>query len=52
MPQLADEPSKAQERTVVVLSLAFIAPVLAVCVVGGYGFAVWMLQMLAGPPGS
>jgi nitrate reductase NapE len=52
MSQRADPPSKREERTVVLVSLVFIAPVLAVCVVGGYGFAVWMLQMLSGPPGS
>lgn len=28
------------------------APVLAVMVVGGYGFLVWMYQLVAGPPGS
>lgn len=28
------------------------APVLAVIIVGGYGFLVWMYQLLAGPPGS
>jgi nitrate reductase NapE len=26
------------------------APVLAVAVVGGYGFIVWMYQLLTGPP--
>ena len=26
------------------------APVLAVIVVGGYGFLVWMYQLVAGPP--
>lgn len=26
------------------------APVLAVLIVAGYGFAVWVYQMLAGPP--
>jgi len=26
------------------------APVLAVMVVGGYGFVVWVYQMIAGPP--
>ena len=30
----------------------FLAPILAVAIVGGYGFAVWMYQILAGPPGS
>ena len=28
-----------------------LAPVLAVMVVGGYGFVVWMYQLVAGPPG-
>lgn len=34
------------------LVLAFaIWPILAVAVVGGYGFAVWIYQMIMGPPG-
>ena len=28
------------------------APVLAVAIVGGFGFVVWMYQLVAGPPGS
>jgi nitrate reductase NapE len=28
------------------------APVLAVAIVSGYGFVVWMLQLVSGPPGS
>ncbi len=28
------------------------APVLAVLIVGGYGFAVWMIQLISGPPGG
>jgi nitrate reductase NapE len=27
-------------------------PVLAVAVVGGYGFLVWMSQLVFGPPGA
>ena len=35
----------------VFLGLTFVvAPALAVAVVGGYGFAVWMYQIIAGPP--
>jgi len=30
----------------------FLAPILAVGIVGGYGFVVWMYQLVAGPPGS
>lgn len=34
------------------LVLAFgIWPVVAVGVVGGYGFFIWMLQIIFGPPG-
>jgi nitrate reductase NapE len=28
-----------------------LAPVLAVAIVGGYGFLIWMYQLIAGPPG-
>ena len=28
------------------------APVLAVMIVGGYGFVVWMYQLIAGPPAA
>ncbi|HET9205689.1 MAG TPA: periplasmic nitrate reductase, NapE protein [Burkholderiaceae bacterium] len=35
-----------------VLFLSFVmAPVVAVAVVAGYGFLVWMFQLVAGPPG-
>ena len=30
---------------------AILMPALAVAAVGGYGFAVWIYQMAAGPPG-
>jgi nitrate reductase NapE len=30
---------------------AFVMPALAVATVGGYGLAVWIYQMIAGPPG-
>lgn len=28
-----------------------LAPILAVLVVAGFGFVVWMYQLIAGPPG-
>ena len=35
------------------LFLTFVlAPALAVALVGGYGFLVWMFQTIAGPPGA
>ena len=44
--------TKAQElRSFLFLSVVM-APVLAVILVSGYGFVVWMYQLFAGPPGS
>ena len=44
--------TKAQElRSFLFLSVVM-APVLAVIFVSGYGFIVWMYQLVAGPPGS
>jgi periplasmic nitrate reductase NapE len=37
-------------RTWIFLTVVM-APVLAVAVVSGYGFIVWMVQTLTGPPG-
>ena len=29
-----------------------LAPALSVAIVGAYGFAIWMVQLIAGPPGA
>ncbi|MEX0760192.1 MAG: periplasmic nitrate reductase, NapE protein [Tistlia sp.] len=39
------------EWTVFAFLAVFIWPFIAVAVVGGYGFAVWMVQLIVGPPG-
>jgi nitrate reductase NapE len=39
------------ELIVFAVIAAFIWPVVAVGVVGGYGFLVWMSQLILGPPG-
>jgi nitrate reductase NapE len=39
------------ELFVFAIIVAFIWPVVAVGVVGGYGFLVWMTQLILGPPG-
>lgn len=39
------------ELIVFAIIAAFIWPVVTVGVVGGYGFAVWMSQLILGPPG-
>jgi len=30
----------------------FLAPAVSVALVGGLGFAIWIYQMIAGPPGA
>lgn len=41
------------DETLAFLTLALVLfPILSVVVVGGYGFLVWMQQILTGPPGS
>jgi nitrate reductase NapE len=39
------------EFFVFAIIVAFIWPVVAVGVVGGYGFLIWMAQAILGPPG-
>ena len=48
----SDGYTKAQELRSFLFLTAVMAPVLAVIIVAGYGFAVWIYQMFAGPPGS
>ncbi|MDW4498497.1 periplasmic nitrate reductase, NapE protein [Sulfitobacter sp. D35] len=45
------EVTRAEERNVFVFLAIFLAPILAVMIVGGYGFIVWMYQLIYGPPG-
>ena len=53
LPDTSPSRSKARRRELLAfLVLAFgIWPVVAVAVVGGYGFLVWMYQIVVGPPG-
>ena len=44
-------PSTRQEELRSFLFFTIVmAPALAVAIVGGYGFLVWMYQLVAGPP--
>ncbi|MCV6824801.1 MULTISPECIES: periplasmic nitrate reductase, NapE protein [Halocynthiibacter] len=42
--------SKKDERTAFIFLAVFLAPILAVAIVGGYGFMIWMSQIISGPP--
>jgi nitrate reductase NapE len=52
-PRPTDSPEEERRREFLVFGfLALIlAPILAVILVAGFGFAVWMYQLIAGPPG-
>ena len=41
---------KRRELTVFLFLTLVVAPLIAVLVVAGYGFIVWMYQLIAGPP--
>jgi nitrate reductase NapE len=45
------QPSRGRELAMFLFLTVVLAPVLAVAIVGGYGFIVWILQMIYGPPG-
>lgn len=47
----ATQTSRRAEFIVFAVIAAFVWPVIAVGVVGGYGFLVWMSQLILGPPG-
>jgi nitrate reductase NapE len=51
-PHEAPEPvSRRREIVAFAILAVLIWPVIAVAVVGGYGFLVWMSQIVYGPPG-
>ena len=39
-----------RELAVFIFLTFILAPILAVLIVAGYGFCVWMYQLIAGPP--
>ena len=48
---MEDQGEKKLEFRSFLLLGVVLAPVLAIAIVGGYGFVVWISQMLLGPPG-
>ncbi|WP_306222934.1 periplasmic nitrate reductase, NapE protein [Bosea beijingensis] len=51
-PEAATEkPTRRAELTAFLILAVLIWPVLSVGIVGGYGFLVWMSQLVLGPPG-
>jgi periplasmic nitrate reductase NapE len=44
--------TKRRELQLFLFLTIVLAPVLAVAVIAGYGFIVWMWQLVSGPPGG
>jgi nitrate reductase NapE len=40
------------ERRVFLFIAVFLFPALSIILVGGYGLAIWLLQLMFGPPGA
>lgn len=49
--EVSRKPSMRSELATFLVLAFGIWPVVAVGVVGGYGFLVWMYQIITGPPG-
>lgn len=49
---IRERPRKQQELRAFLLLTVVLFPLLAVGVVAGYGFMVWIWQMFFGPPGA
>lgn len=47
---MTDREDKRRELTAFLFLTLVLAPLLAVVIVAGYGFAVWMYQIIMGPP--
>ncbi len=47
-----DKQQKRRELRAFLFLTIVLAPVLSAVIVGGYGLLVWMVQLVAGPPGS
>ncbi len=44
------EQQEKHERNTFIFLAVFLAPILSVIIVGGFGFLVWISQILMGPP--
>lgn len=51
LQELAPEQRKRHEFRLFIFIIVFLFPILAVAVVGSYGFLIWMSQIIMGPPG-
>lgn len=50
MSESREQTSSAQEFGALFVLTGVVAPLLTIALVGGFGFAVWVYQLIAGPP--
>lgn len=50
MDRSSEQPTTSQELGILLVLTGILAPLLAIAIVGGFGFIVWMYQLVAGPP--
>ncbi len=46
------EPKRSDELLTFLFLTVVLAPVASIAIVGGYGFIIWMSQLILGPPVS
>lgn len=46
----SDTPAKRQELTLFLLLTVVLAPVISLSIISGYGFFIWLSQIIGGPP--
>lgn len=53
VPNDTDKPvsTKSQETRLFAFLIIFFFPLLSIVLVSGYGFIVWIIQLIFGPPG-
>ncbi len=44
--------TKLRELFAFLFLTVILAPAVSIALVGGYGFAIWIFQLIAGPPGA
>ena len=48
--EVTPEVQKKRERNTFIFLAVFLAPIVSVAIVGGLGFAIWISQLVFGPP--
>jgi len=52
LPDQEHPVARSKEFRAFLFLTVLLAPAIAVALVGSYGFLIWIIQLIAGPPGS